>query len=117
MTTRKKRHGQCGTAILDACAVRWRDDQSFAQTGLVDGIRRRWYPQRWEYKTITAWDHPTVEAASKALTDLVTRLGQEGWEMVNYTANPTWAPKTGAGSSTELKKWTILIYFKRPIAP
>lgn len=76
-----------------------------------------WYPQRWEYKTITAWDHPTVEAASKALTDLVTRLGQEGWEMVNYTANPTWAPKTGAGSSTELKKWTILIYFKRPIAP
>jgi hypothetical protein len=65
-----------------------------------------WYPQKWEYKTTHAWRQPSAQDATEALESFVTDMGQEGWEMVGFALN-----------DYRESSVTLVIYWKRPIAP
>jgi hypothetical protein len=75
-------------------------------------------PQQWEYKATAAWDQPSFKAAYEAMEDSVNKLGQQGWEMVNFAMSA--GGHHGAGkyaNDVAYDSWNLLFYWKRPIAP
>jgi hypothetical protein len=56
---------------------------------------------------------------------IAVELGQQGWEMVNFTVEPLHTVSTDykqlaagvAVAESELRDWVVASYFKRPLAP
>jgi hypothetical protein len=44
----------------------------------------KWYPPKWEYKSILKYDNNT-SVALQWVEERADQLGQQGWEMVNHT--------------------------------
>jgi hypothetical protein len=55
-------------------------------------------PPQWEY----TWFHAFGDDALNDLMRKANSLGEEGWEMVNFSVN-------------ELKPYTAVCFFKRPL--
>jgi hypothetical protein len=87
----------------------------------------RWYPQRWEYDVVETEGGGAGPGLYKAMVDLraqVNGLGQEGWEVVNFTVQSHYSQGVGKGTSAmqqatafENQSWSIVCLIKRPIAP
>jgi hypothetical protein len=69
-----------------------------------------WYPQRWEYHSINTGGSPYTEDAAKALAQAAAKLGQLGWEMLNYTMHHY-------NRRSTLTEWFATAVFKRPLKP
>jgi hypothetical protein len=74
-----------------------------------------WYPQRWEYKCTSAWNQPSPKDATNAIEQFVDEMGQEGWEMVNFTVYSMGTE--GSAMYQNVTTWGIACYWKRPLAP
>src|SRR5262245_36948575 len=84
----------------------------------------KWYPPRWEYQWFsvvagpkTGFRGPDLNGALQEAVEKAARLGQEGWEMVNFTTQ--WvANESGSvrGTSTA-PHWTVVCFMKRPRLP
>jgi hypothetical protein len=85
----------------------------------------KWYPQRWEYNCFCDFGKGAGPGLSKAVeltrADLA-ELGQQGWELVNFSVQcevsigngnefkgqpPTWFSNEG---------WSIVAFMKRPLS-
>lgn len=75
-----------------------------------------WYPQQWEYETITV----TVKGANlnmKEAHDKAQRMGQAGWEMVSCSIQSHTSESTGGINRYSLVNETrsVVCFMKRPI--
>lgn len=88
----------------------------------------KWCPQRWEYrkifKIVAKGDYlgETLDEVDQSLET----LGQQGWEMVNFTVQPMQTVSTRYEYSklgfitvaqSEPRFLTVTCYMKRPLAP
>jgi hypothetical protein len=73
-------------------------------------------PQQWEYRTTAAWGQKSPNDATEALKEHVRKRGQEGWEMVNFAISPE-RTVMSPGKPVVYDLWSLVIYFKRPVAP
>jgi hypothetical protein len=69
----------------------------------------------WEYKTPSAWSHPTARAALEVMQPILNKLGQEGWELVNFAIDMHEVPDLKLRISVPTFGCTCVM--KRPIAP
>jgi hypothetical protein len=84
----------------------------------------KWYPQRWEYNTFTTYDADNLGNAIREMVDIIDGLGQQGWELVNFTVNSQRGAGVGQGTTVNPNNlvlagrgWTTLSVMKRPLAP
>jgi hypothetical protein len=85
-----------------------------------------WYPQRWEYFSQLLgcpWDGDLSNTLGQ-VEDSASELGQDGWEMVNFTVVPLYSQGIGKGQTavqqaTQFQNqcWLVTTMFKRPLAP
>jgi hypothetical protein len=74
--------------------------------------------QRWEYKTISrvidaksddfVWKGNPADA--RGVAEMLTALGQEGWELVSVLPVSNWVGNAAAGRTTQIQ-----FFFKRPV--
>jgi hypothetical protein len=84
----------------------------------------KWYPQQWEYKSILTVGADPVAALTE-MGKHVETLGQQGWEMVNFTVQPHQTVSTSykfatngvAVAKSEPRGCSVAWVMKRPIAP
>jgi hypothetical protein len=77
----------------------------------------KWYPQRWEYIVFRSAAANFPAAVEEAGRQTIS-LGQQGWEMVNFTVQSLKAVATSAhGPSVRHEQWTVVFFMKRPVAP
>jgi hypothetical protein len=70
---------------------------------------------KWEYKVIQAsfadrWTKKRQAAEVEEFEKRLSRIGQEGWEMISYESVPMYG-----AFSNNLKGYAYLTFFKRPI--
>ncbi len=80
--------------------------------------------KKWEYNFqvfTAAWDEGTSYAMS-GLMKAADQLGQNGWEMVNFSLVNVYTDSVGKGKTAmqavqrmECKMWSVAAMFKRPI--
>ena len=75
-----------------------------------------WYPHRWQYYWLNteAFDYP--QGAVQRVVELADKLGEQGWEMLNYTVHFQYSDIRRL-QDYEHKRWSATAIFKRPIAP
>jgi sulfur relay (sulfurtransferase) DsrC/TusE family protein len=79
--------------------------------------------EKWEYnwrKTTAGWDE-NVDVALAEMMDEADKLGQNGWEMVNFSVINHYSQGVGEGPTVQHaatryqnKLWTVAAMFKRP---
>jgi hypothetical protein len=49
---------------------------------------------------------------------IIAALGQQGWELVNFSVQPHWFIRGMAGNArSDNKGWSVVCLLKRPLAP
>ncbi|MGO9924819.1 MAG: hypothetical protein ACLPLP_01410 [Mycobacterium sp.] len=77
-----------------------------------DGI---WYPQKWEYTWFTSGEFDTPQGAVAKVVELADQIGQQGWEMLNYTMHSRIGQQQLG--FMEYQNWSATAILKRPMAP
>jgi hypothetical protein len=84
------------------------------------GSDGNWYPQRWGYELIMS--NPEGGLKMGEALEKAASLGEQGWEMVNFTVQPHLSLGTreyarGSPERVTYTNWSVVCFMKRPLAP